>query len=206
MFKELLIGAALVFFTTSLKAQSNGFIVKLNGDTIKGEIRMTVKPGYSKPAKYKLKNAANDKIKFKGDEVSFMKIGNNEYCLMELFPEKKKEDKGLFGIVKSECGNLILRRSYEKITGNGTFGTGAASNGTYGTSSSGEIYYHIYEEDKFVAELKKKNYKELIPKYFSCDEKWIREIKHNKRLKFNKLFKGFEEEEEKYFKGPFFGF
>lgn len=181
MLKKIVASVILALSFTIITAQNTDFIVKLNGDTIKGEIKCVKLPNSVLPGKYKLKNAEHDKLKFSGDEVAYMKQGDNEYILKLINPEKKKSEKALYFVAKSACNNMVLGRTYDSLSttpGGGTQMT----------------YYHLYEGDRFVAKLSKKNYKELLSKYFACDEKWLKEINHNKKLKFNKLFK----KDEKY--------
>ena len=171
----MLISLMLVGIT---RAQEAGYVVTLKGDTVRGDIELVTYGPYKRSALYKLKNKKFKKLKFRCDTISYMKLEDKEFYLKAIIPNKKKSDNDLMSIVKEGCGSIIYKRTYKQTTVN--------SNGT-GSTSYPNVYY-LYDGDKFVDILKRKNYEELLSKYFACDEKWIKRIKHDKKYKFHNLF------------------
>jgi hypothetical protein len=163
------------FFATVCFSQTQDFIVENSGDTIFGKVKY-LSYSFRKGARYKIKTDSGEKYKFDTSSAKLIHYEDADHILMPVKPEKpKKSFDDFMSVMMSNGKSTVYRHKYKKIDGKGV--------------TSVIIHYYLYDDGGFVDFLKKKNFDELIPKYFGDCERLVREMKNNRRFKFDDLFR-----------------
>lgn len=174
--RALLLVVASMLFYFGVHAQENGYLVTMKGETIRGEITISSN-SLTKTSTIRVKNG-KQKHKFDGDEIKEMKLDGHDYVLTDTRPDKpKKSEKDMHRVAMSDGNCHVYVRTYTKTTQSG-----------YSMNSYNVNVYYLYEGNKFIDFLEKKNFKKLLTKYFANDEKLVRQLKHDRKISLKKLF------------------
>ncbi len=164
--KKYVVLVVLVCMTTILSAQKQGYIIKNNGDSISGEIKLIGLGVRSESADYKLILSDGEKMKFTAQDVKYMNIDGVEFYSQLTRPEstKKKlmDDYDLMQVIKKNGSNILYARWYY-------------SGG--GSSKSKAYDFLVYSQGKCIGKLiNRRTDREILEKYFPDEKVWIQKL------------------------------
>lgn len=166
--RKYIIGLLSVLFVYTASAQRQGYVVKHNGDTLKGNISLVL-GGPQMPMKVVVKSETKGTHRIKAKNLQAMCYGGDRFFLKQLKPDSdKNKSKDLLQIVLEDKDNVVYSKKF--ISPN--YSSGPANK------------YYLYVDNEFVGYINKRNYKDTIPKYFPKYTKAI----VDKGLKFEHLF------------------
>ena len=181
--KRVLLASLCLFIAISAYSQETlkegDYIVTLKKDTIWGEIKQSL-GNDSKASTYRIKTTKDEKSKYDGSSASFMHYQGVDYYPQPISPEKNmKKNLDFMVLIMGNDKSMVYLRPYN-----------ISEMGQGGGLELETVYdYYLFSGGKFIKYLDKKNYKSLLPKYFPENEVMVKEIKTNKKLKFEEVFK-----------------
>lgn len=176
--KKVLVFCVFLWFSNSLFSQPDDYLITQNGDTLKGKLKinlMKAGPMNHKSTNFTFKEKSISKEQFDFNNTKQVMFEGKLFIPVKLKSKAwKKKPIDLLHLVYENENAKLFAHMYAVST----------TQGKYIIDKTRIDYYFYDTKNEPIEILKDYDFKDMLPKYFSSCDRLMREIKYNRKLKF----------------------